>query len=384
MENLTIALRSIKKNKNRNLLTMLGIIIGIASVICILAVGDGFTQSITKELGQGNTSNKVTLDYQANSADSADSSGFTSGDAALLSDVKGVNDVKLSNYDSTVFTNVSSQGNKMKTYIGAIGKKSDVNRTQRSSLLIDDNSYNVLISNRLKQKLFGNDSANGKTIQIGTDVFVIRGTFSTDEYSTNVYMPKKTFNHIFAGKSGKNQAKLTVESGQSKKAVGQRALKKIKASGEYKHEGKYSIEDPTKAMKSFQKVLNSVTYFVALVAGISLLIAGIGVMNVMYISVSERRGEIVIRRAFGATGKNIRNQFLTESIVLCVIGGILGIIIGYLLVLLINAFLPFKAVITIYSILISLLVSCAVGLLFGFIPANKAAKSSLVGLLKEE
>ncbi len=385
MENLTIALRSIMKNKNRNLLTMLGIIIGIASVISILAVGDGFTQSITKELGKDNASNKVSLSYVTNSTDLNSIDGFTQGDAALMSDVDGVQSVKLSSYDNTKSVKLSYRGNSSKTYLGPIKKSSDGPKNVKKSILNDKNSYDVIISQSVKKDLFKKSSAIGKPIQIGEDMFIVRGVSDGgDEYSANVLVSKGTYKRIFSANSNKDQAKLTIENGKNKKKVSKAVLKKIKANGEYRREGKYHIDDPTKSMKSFQKVLNSVTYFVALVAGISLLIAGIGVMNVMYITVSERRNEIGIRRAFGATGNNIRNQFLTESIVLCVIGGIIGIILGYLAVLIINAFLPFKAVITIYSILISLLVSSAVGLLFGFIPSNKAAKSSLVGLLKEE
>lgn len=384
MENLTIALRSILKNKNRNLLTMLGIIIGIASVISILAVGDGFTQSVTKDLGKDNASNKVTLSFASKSSDLNSSDGFTSSDATLLSEVKGVDSVKLSSYDNTTSAKLSYRDNHFKTYISPIKKSAKVSKSAEQLLNSDKNSFDILISNRLKKKLFHSDSALNKPIQIGDDMFVVKGTFSADEYSNNAYISKSTYNHIFNVSNSKDLAKLTIEHGQNKHKVAKAALKKVKANGEFKHSGTYHIEDPTKAMKSFQKVLNSVTYFVALVAGISLLIAGIGVMNVMYITVSERRNEIGIRRAFGATGNNIRNQFLTESVVLCIIGGILGIILGYIAVLIINTFLPFKAVITIYSILISLLVSSAVGLLFGFIPSNKAAKSSLVGLLKEE
>lgn len=385
MENLTIALRSIMKNKNRNFLTMLGIIIGIASVIAILAVGDGFTQNITKELGKDNASNKVSLSYITNSSDLNSTDGFTQGDAALMSDVDGVESVKLTSYDNTRSVKLSNRSNSTKTYLGPVKKSSDGPKAAVKSLLDDKNSMNIIISHSIKKDLFKGESAIGKPVQIGDDVFVVQGVSDGgDEYSANILVSKGTYKRIFNANANKDQAKLTIENGKNKKKVSKAVLKKIKANGEFRHEGKYRIDDPTKEMKSFQKVLNSVTYFVALVAGISLLIAGIGVMNVMYITVSERRNEIGIRRAFGATGNNIRNQFLTESIVLCVIGGIIGIILGYLAVLVINAFLPFKAVITIYSILISLLVSSAVGLLFGFIPSNKAAKSSLVGLLKEE
>lgn len=382
MENLTIALRSIEKNKSRNLLTMLGIIIGIASVICILAVGDGFTKSVTKNLSSANATHTVTIDYYSDSFNA--NTGFSTGDASILSGISGVSNVKLTRSQQFTSSKLYYQDQHTTAEISHVKKNSKISRSQKALLASGDRSNDILISHEIKEKLFGASDPINKPVSIGENSYVVKGTFDSDEYETNVLMAKDTYDDIVSAKSGNDVAKLTVESGVNKKKIAKEAVKKLKHNGEYKHEGSYQAEDPTELNRQFSKVLNSITYFVALVAGISLLIAGIGVMNVMYISVSERRGEIGIRRAFGATGKNIRNQFLTESVVLCVIGGILGIIIGFIFVQIINLFLPFKAVITVYAILISLLVASAVGLLFGFIPANKAAKSSLVGLLKEE
>lgn len=137
-------------------------------------------------------------------------------------------------------------------------------------------------------------------------------------------------------------------------------------------------------MKSVGNILDTITYFVAAVAGISLFIAGIGVMNVMYISVTERTEEIAIRRAFGATGKNIEVQFLVESVILCLIGGIIGLILGIGLATLIDFVTPdmIKSSVSLGSVLLAVSVSTLIGIIFGWVPARAAAKKELIDIIK--
>ena len=136
-------------------------------------------------------------------------------------------------------------------------------------------------------------------------------------------------------------------------------------------------------MKGIGKVLDTITYFVAAVAGISLFIAGIGVMNVMYISVTERTEEIAIRRAFGAKGRDIEIQFLVESVVLCLIGGIIGLILGIIIATLIDAVTPemVKSSVSLGSVILAVGVSTLIGIVFGWIPARAASKKELMILL---
>ncbi|MCO4329654.1 FtsX-like permease family protein, partial [Staphylococcus hyicus] len=126
------------------------------------------------------------------------------------------------------------------------------------------------------------------------------------------------------------------------------------------------------------------TYFVAAVAGISLFIAGIGVMNVMYISVAERTEEIAIRRAFGAKGRDIEFQFLIESVILCLIGGIIGLVIGIAIASIIDVLTPdyIKSSVSIGSILLAVGVSSLIGVVFGWIPARAASKKELIDIIK--
>lgn len=381
-DKLMIALKSIGKNKNRNFLTMLGIIIGIASVICILAIGDGFTHTMTKGMGNHNMRNKVIIQWEPTSDYNTDG-GFTQNDASALAGISGVDHVKLTS--SVAEAGAKAQYKTKNVSIGLNKQPKHLKLVKGTYFTMTGASNGVYISEDLAHKLFKENAIN-RLISIDGTIYEVQGIYhiSSMEYRPDVYVAKTTFKQLFANQIIKDQAKIYVNDGASKKQIGKAAVKRMKQMGEEKKTGKYSVSNPDQISKQFTRILNDVTYFIAFIAGISLLIAGIGVMNVMYITVSERRKEIGIRRAFGATSGDIRNQFLIESVVLCVIGGIIGIILGYILVSIINAFLPFKAVITPYAIILSLSVSTAVGLIFGFIPSNKAAKSELVGLLKEE
>jgi len=381
-DKIMIALKSIGKNKNRNFLTMLGIIIGIASVICILAIGDGFAHKVTEGMASHNTKNKVTIQWTPVSDYNSDG-GFTPNDGQALSKIPGVDHVKL--VSSIVEAGATAQYKTKHVSIGLNKQPKHLKLVKGTYFTMTGSSNGVYISKGLAHKLFKKNAIN-RLISIDGTIFVVQGIYKIGqfEYRPDAYVSKQVFKDLFASQISKDQAKLSVQPNANKKRIGKEAVSRMKRIGEQKHTGKYAVSNPDAISKSFTRTLNYITYFIAFVAGISLLIAGIGVMNVMYITVSERRKEIGIRRAFGATAGDIRSQFLIESVVLCIIGGIIGILFGYIFVAIINAFLPFKAVITTYAIILSLSVAIAVGLIFGVIPSNKAAKSELVGLLKEE
>jgi len=324
----------------------------------------------------------VIIEYQAMTDYNADD-GFTPNDASVLAEIPGVDHVKLS-------SSVAEAGAKVqyKTKHASIGlnkQPKHLKLLKGSYFTMTGDSNGAYISENLAKQLFKKNAIN-RLITINGTVFVVQGIYGSGgiEYRPEVYVSKTLFKELFASQISKDEAKLYVQPNANKKQIGKTAVKKMKKMGEEKHAATYKVSHPDQVSKQFTKILNDITYFIAFIAGISLLIAGIGVMNVMYITVSERRKEIGIRRAFGATSADIRNQFLIESVILCVIGGLIGILLGYILVAIINAFLPFKAVITTYALILSLSVSTAVGLIFGYIPSNKAAKSELVGLLKEE
>ncbi|HBM76387.1 MAG TPA: macrolide ABC transporter permease, partial [Clostridiaceae bacterium] len=148
--------------------------------------------------------------------------------------------------------------------------------------------------------------------------------------------------------------------------------------------GKYRAEEGFKQLDTINDVLNKLTLIIGAIAGISLIVGGIGVMNIMLVSVTERTREIGIRKAIGATMADIRIQFLTESLILCLVGGIIGMSLGVVVGNIVGKFLNIKAAISVQVILIAFLFSSAVGIFFGLYPANKAARLDPIEALRYE
>ena len=140
--------------------------------------------------------------------------------------------------------------------------------------------------------------------------------------------------------------------------------------------------DTSELMKGIGDVLSTITYFISAVAGISLFIAGVGVMNMMYISVSERTKEIGIRRALGATKGNIQLQFLVEGILITTLGGVIGYIFGIGIAKMVSLLLPFDALVDWPTALISVIVSVTIGVVFAFFPAKSAANKNIIDILR--
>ena len=202
---------------------------------------------------------------------------------------------------------------------------------------------------------------------------------------TVVQMPMKTANHYMSNLSqGTPKIQVKVNDGADKKDVGKKVEKELNKKGTGISDGEYSFNDNEELMKNFGKMLDTITYFVAAVAGISLFIAGIGVMNVMYISVTERTEEIAIRRAFGAKGLDIEIQFLVESVVLCLLGGIIGLILGIIIATIVDLVTPdiVKSSVSIGSVILAVGVSTLIGVVFGWIPARAASKKELIDIIK--
>lgn len=200
-----------------------------------------------------------------------------------------------------------------------------------------------------------------------------------------IQMPSQTFNRYLVNLNQAMQTlQITVTDGSSKKEIANQVVKQLNKKGSGSGNGSYSYNDTEDMLKGIGKVFDAITYFVAAVAGISLFIAGIGVMNVMYISVSESTEEIAIRRAFGAKARDIELQFLIESVVLCVLGGVIGLTLGIIFASLIDLLTPkyITSVVSFSSILIAVGVSTLIGIIFGWVPARAAAKKELIDIIK--
>ncbi|MFI3130240.1 ABC transporter permease [Mammaliicoccus sciuri] len=384
---ISVSLKSIMKNKRRNIFTMIGIIIGIAAVITIMSLGNGFKKTASDEFADtGASKGQAMISFMPENMEGSKENPFDKQDIELVKQIDGVTDAKIKEDDSQSYG--AKMTNSQKQSDINIFKKDHVdNASEGKGFTQSDNELKekvVTIDQTIAKKAFKGD-AIGKTLFIDDQGFKIVGIVNNPMYENTVNMPSETFNRYMGDLSQElPQLELKVDNDDNKKEIANKATKLLNKRGSGMSEGSYQYSDMEEIMKSITQVFDAITYFVAAVAGISLFIAGIGVMNVMYISVAERTEEIAIRRAFGAKGRDIEIQFLIESIVLCLIGGIIGLIIGILISKLVEAVTPdmVQSVVSLGSILLAVGVSTLIGIVFGWIPARSASKKELIDIIK--
>ncbi|MBO1218567.1 ABC transporter permease [Mammaliicoccus sciuri] len=384
---ISVSLKSIMKNKRRNIFTMIGIIIGIAAVITIMSLGNGFKKTASDEFADtGASKGQAMISFMPENMEGSKENPFDKQDIELVKQIDGITDAKIKEDDSQSYG--AKMTNSQKQSDINIFKKDHVDNTSEGKgFTQSDNELKekvVTIDQTIAKKAFKGD-AIGKTLFIDDQGFKIVGIVNNPMYENTVNMPSETFNRYMGDLSQElPQLELKVDNDDNKKEIANKAAKLLNKRGSGMSEGSYQYSDMEEIMKSITQVFDAITYFVAAVAGISLFIAGIGVMNVMYISVAERTEEIAIRRAFGAKGRDIEIQFLIESIVLCLIGGIIGLIVGILISKLVEAVTPdmVQSVVSQGSILLAVGVSTLIGIVFGWIPARSASKKELIDIIK--
>ncbi|MDQ7112853.1 ABC transporter permease [Staphylococcus simulans] len=387
---LIVSLRSIMKNKRRNIFTMIGIIIGIAAVITIMALGNGFKKTANEQFSDSGASKDAALISFMQSTDAdIKTEPFAPSDIQLAEREKGVEKAQIKKDKDQAFTakvtNSRKNGN-ANIYV----KDQFSNVDEGHGFNQGDNAIEnkvVTIDKKLAEDLFDKPKkAVGQSLFINGQGFKIVGITTGDGFENNVvHMPTQTLEHYLPNLAQDfAQLEVKIEDGHNKKEVGERVAKVLSKKGSGQAAGSYQYSDMEEMMKGISKIFDGITYFVAAVAGISLFIAGIGVMNVMYISVAERSEEIAIRRAFGAKARDIEIQFLVESVVLCLIGGIIGLLLGIGIASLVDVVTPdyIKSAVSLGSVLLAVGVSTLIGIIFGWIPARAAAKKELIDIIK--
>ena len=392
------ALNALKRNKKRSILTMLGIIIGIGAVITIISIGNGFQNYVMENLTEeGDESVSIAISFVPNKQSMYEDPNivfFNSEDISTIKSIPGVKDVKFGNEDNES----ASQNLEVET---RNGKDSSMVETVKSTdrEMVEGRNLNSL-DNDMKQRvaILSEDKADeilknyneklGSSININGVSYKVVGIYKDEGVSMGINMgfsdisiPKKTYESLRPEERNSPGIQVFLESGVSVKDTAKEVVNKLKSTGSMKDLGTYNYFDISEMLEGISKVLNQITIFIALIGGISLFIAGIGMMNMMFISVSERTKEIGIRRAIGATKGNITMQFLLEGIVVTVIGGIFGYLFGLLMAMLISAFLPFKAAVEVGPIVVALLISLAIGVVFSYAPAKSAANKNVIEIL---
>lgn len=388
-ESFRMALLTMIANKMRTLLTMLGIVIGIASVVLIVALGNGSKQQILKQI---NSIGSATLTiFNGNPDDELVQLGDLTLDDMYVLEKQGF--VESASPDLT--TSMTAQvGNIEKTAsVDGVGidhhKLQNVSFTQGAMFSqsdLDDFGQVIVISDKTKQAFFPKISALGQVVLLNgiptrvIGVFKYNGIEGGYDRSLKIWLPYRTYQARFAGESSHLGSITLLLKKDHSSALASENVTQILT----KRHGKkdFSLLNSDSLTKTVEKTARSLTLLIGAIAVISLLVGGIGVMNIMLVSVTERTGEIGVRMAVGATYKDIVQQFLIEAMVVCAIGGMFGVILAFAL----GGILGLFSIQVIFSPLsIVLAVSCAslIGLVFGLMPAHRAATMNPIDALNK-
>lgn len=404
LEIVKVSIKNLKSNKIRSFLTMLGIIIGISSVITMSSIGKGGQQSITGNLKNGGYG-KFTVSVNKNDENFRWKYLITEEILEKLKEKRLFKNIspdislkmitKIKGRKEFLFTEVSTFEYEEIQPLDIISGRNFIPLDYISG------EKNAVIDNVTATQLFGKpENSIGKTLEVIKDIKGISKTFIVIGVMKN---PVEELIKVMGGKRVPRYMRIPLKTYEKNyKAIGEgysgllvesenpnNIAKDMKLMTEYLEnitgiKDLYEVNIKNTGTESFDKILTTLNIFITFVAGISLFVGGIGVMNIMLVSVIERTKEIGIRKAIGATDKDILIQFLIESIILTGLGGISGIIIGVLLGYSLGYIIGIPPIFTLTSILVSLIVSTAIGIIFGVAPAKKAAQLNPIDALRSE
>lgn len=397
-----MALTSLYANKMRSLLTMLGIIIGVGAVIALVSVGMGVRSNVTSSIASLGSNMLIVSPGSSNRGGTRGGAG--SMQTLKYDDATAIKE-KIKNIDY-VSPSVSSSyqvvygNNNWKTSVQGVTPEfmaiRSLSISNGSFISVNDmnkRSRVTVIGTTVAENLFDQENPVGKNIRINNQPYKVIGLLDSKGQSSMgqdqddmIYVPITTAQERMLGITYVQSINIQVSD--------QKYMDQVQAEVETllrtRHhlvgdkENDFNVRNLTSLMETVSQSTAMLTMLLGAIAGISLLVGGIGIMNIMMVSVTERTREIGIRKALGATFMNIMTQFLIESMVIGVIGGIIGIVFGCAASQIIATVGNFKTVITVTPIVISFVFAVGTGLFFGIYPARKAAKLDPIEALRYE
>lgn len=416
IENIRLSFQGIWSHKMRSFLTMLGIIIGIASIISIVSTIKGTNEQIKKNLiGSGTNTVQIQLyqgDYQYEMLYNGLPDGIPVRDETTMEKIKSVRNVEdaafytsRSDYNNSVYYgNNSISGSQVfgvdNSYFTTNGLVLKSGRTFVDSDFTDFHAA-AIIDADTADSLFDGENPIGKTIEISSIPFTVVGIVdedskfepvinSIDEYYTyysnssasRIFVPSSMWSALYSFDEPQNVA-IRVSNTEAMTDAG-KAVAEIMNTNVTNSEIKYQAQDLLKQAQDLQDLSSSTNSQLIWIASISLLVGGIGVMNIMLVSVTERTREIGLKKAIGAKKSRILWQFLTEAAVLTSLGGIVGVGAGIGLAEIISRVTSAPVAISVPSIIIAVVFSMVIGIIFGLLPSFKAANLNPIDALRHE
>lgn len=399
-----MAITAVRANRWRSFLTMLGVIIGVASVISVVGIGQGVKKQVS---GQINKLGKDLITVRATRIN--DDTGL-SGGLGLLSNFNVLSSLPEKDYATVAQAHevktavplaiVSGQvkGDQTVSNAAVIGTTYSLPDALNQDIAFgvffsaDDDGANVaVLGERAAERIFDENVPLGRSFSFRGQRFVVRGVFDTFEttplsgeadFNDAVFIPYGTAQDL----TGNNAPIYEVLAKPKDAQQTDQTVAAIKRGLRQNHGGAedFTVTKSSQALEVSNNILDLLTRLIGGIAAISLLVGGIGIMNVMLVSVTERMHEIGIRKAVGATNRQVLNQFMVEATVLSVAGGILGIVLAVLIDLLLRIFTNIQPVISWQVVVLAFVVSLAVGVLFGSAPALKAARKEPIDALRNE
>ncbi len=428
-ENILVALAGLKANIMRSLLTMLGIIIGIASVIAIMTVGNSITIMVNQTMQDLGANNLQMGVMQKSQKGESTDTGMNYGEGYVRemadSDLitQEMMDDLLTEYKDNIkyvmcteeMTGYYEPGKVSKgntdAKVNLIGKNADAIKFKNLDMLAGrqfiSHDYSAakkvcMVSDKLVDRLYKGDydGVIGKEIEVIANgsyyKFYVVGVYefvqesfslgSSDNPTTDLYIPYETA-RVATHKQNKGiqycDLVTTIDTNNDEFATQVRDFFNMKY---YAKNDAYEVAciSMTSMMDSMNSMISMIQLALSVIAAISLVVGGIGVMNIMLVSITERTKEIGTRKALGATNGSIRLQFITESVVICLIGGAIGMLAGVGLGTFAVKMMGYEAAVSVESIVIAVGFSMAIGVFFGYYPANKAAKLNPIDALRYE
>ncbi len=400
-EAVKLAMQSVRRNVLRSILTLLGIVIGVAAVIAMVTIGNGTTQKVTADLSKLGSNMLIARPGQSNfgpGGGGSEARSFTERDVAVLraslADVRALAPASVksaavvygsSNFDSSV-TGTDAEFFVAQDWSFTAGRPFSDGEVRSGAAV-------CVIGASLSRELMGAADPTGKRIRAGAVSCEVIGllapkgqsAFGTDQDNT-VIMPLRAYLRRVAGNNRISTIYISVASAEAVKnaqADVEQILRERRrvSAGE---EDNFTVRDMSQIVSTLTATTTLMTGLLGAVAAVSLLVGGIGIMNIMLVSVTERTREIGIRLAIGALGHQVLLQFLVESIVLALFGGILGIALGLALAgaAAYGMSIPFTADPRIVAL--AFMFSGAIGIVFGFFPARRAARLDPIAALRHE